>query len=252
MKKLSFPGITFRMESGERELNPILYKELRTQFRKKLFFVIQTIYAAILGIIFLVLYYNSDAQFGQHNDVGTLFFLVIMIAQAWLIFFIAASLSSSVFAKEKEQGTFESLLLTEMNTKDLFAGKLFSSILPVFLFTISSFPIIAMSIFWGGVSPWIIILSFLGILLLILTSGIIGLAYSIIFDTVRKAKTATYLTLFLFPIFWFLLPILGILLWALSYNKLKNYNGLRRRKFRKPIRKRRFIPPNNDSCNADS
>ena len=232
----SLIGISFKTENGDWELNPIFQKGLRIQLRKKSFIISQLIYIIICSGIFLTTYYSYELnQQSRYSNNSTLFWFII-VTQAVLSYFIAASSTATAFTQEKELQTFEALLLTKMTPRDIFNGKFYSSVSPIALLIISSFPILTMSILLGGISPWEILLSFIMIYLVILVNGIIGLAYSLIFSTSGKAKTATYLTI-LFPLSTYFLPLISLILWAMSYNKLKNYNGIRKRKHKRHIKK---------------
>src|SRR5215831_8865571 len=94
--------------------NPILIKEMRTRMRGKRAFVVLTGYVLVLSCIIGLIYYviTRAAPAQVVNQSGAVLTPVLLYVQLGLICLMAPTFSAGAIASEREQQTFDLLLVT--------------------------------------------------------------------------------------------------------------------------------------------
>lgn len=136
---------------------PIFTRETLTSPRQARHFLIRAGY--VFGLMILI-YTSSQATFGwqQAKSVGdlarfgSLLFQIFSVVQLSLMLFFALLFSASSVAQEKDRGTLILLLLTDLRERELVLGKLFASLLIVFVTWAASIPVFLSISLFGGVS----------------------------------------------------------------------------------------------------
>ena len=136
---------------------PIFSREALTSPRQTRHFMIRAGYVALLLVL---MYTASQATFGWQQvkgvgdlaRFGSLLFRVYSVVQLSLMLFFALLFSASSVAQEKDRGTLILLLLTDLRERELVFGKLFASLLIVFVTWAASIPVFFLISLLGGVS----------------------------------------------------------------------------------------------------
>jgi ABC-type transport system involved in cytochrome c biogenesis permease component len=246
LKIMQFFGIVTEMESGKIELNPILKKDLIYKLRDKK--VIISINSGMIATAFIfIIYYGLLSQENPREAHGAPIFWIISSLQFIFIYFGVGQMASESISREFEKSTFDSLYLTSLNSKEIFLGKILSSIAPLYLLVFTFLPFIAICMWLGGVSLSFVLANILIITLLSIIAGIIGASCSALFQNSKKAHGMTVLFQIVIPMFlniaysiamikhpynrlvWGYVILLGLyflfsmlLLWALGIYKLKH------------------------------
>lgn len=175
-----------------RDPNPILVRELRSSFRTPRFVrtLTTTLMVLLLGVLGggLAGSAGSVAPAEKGRGIFQVFFTVAYV----LLAAVAPTFGASAFTTEKEQETYESVLLSGLSPERFVLGKLLASYVEIGLLLVASVPILGVSILFGGVSPLEVLLGF-AVLLVAIAPGIsLGVALS---SRLRSTRTAATLAL---------------------------------------------------------
>lgn len=127
--------------------NPLINKELLSRLRSRKvtplnrFMGIFSIAVLILSLYAFVLYtvLISQKDFPERADI--LLGILILGIQLPLLILIAPSAASGSITMEREQQTWNALLLSRLSSREIVTGKLLSSLIPVLLFLILFLPL---------------------------------------------------------------------------------------------------------------
>ncbi|MFO0694502.1 MAG: ABC transporter permease [Polyangiales bacterium] len=175
-----------------RDPNPILVRELRSSFRTPRF--VRTMTTALMVLLLVVLGGGLAGSAGSvaPAEKGRSIFQVFFTVAYVLLAAVAPTFGASAFTTEKEQETYESVLLSGLSPERFVLGKLLASYVEIGLLLVASVPILGVSILFGGVSPLEVLLGF-AVLLVAIAPGIsLGVALS---SRLRSTRTAATLAL---------------------------------------------------------
>lgn len=162
--------------------NAVALKELRSLMRGRRAFATLTIYLALLALFTLTIFNGMTKNAGMGGNssfyVGAVLFSIISFAQLAMASFIAPSLTSGAFSKEREQQTYDLLVLTKMSPLSLVIGKLISATAYAFLLILASLPIASIVFLLGGVSVWDFLLAYLLMIVTTVFFATIGVFFS--------------------------------------------------------------------------
>ena len=138
-------------------VGPVFSREVAIAPRRLRIYIARTAYVA--GLLLLV-FTAWMVLCGSQNvrDVGDLarfgailFQLLAPLQLAWAVFF-SAMLAAAAVAQEKDRKTLLLLLLTRLTNSELVLGKLFASMLSVFVMLLAAIPLFVMLAMLGGIS----------------------------------------------------------------------------------------------------
>jgi ABC-type transport system involved in multi-copper enzyme maturation permease subunit len=187
--------------------NPVLQRELLTNLRANMGFVLMLIYQLALGLVLLASYPS-----GQRVDLSTDSSVALQLIDFFFLGqYILASLMAPTFAAgaisgEKERKTYEMLLASPLNPWAIVVGKLVASLTHLVVLIFASLPIIMLALPLGGVSIWEVLAAYLWLMISIILFGSIGLACSCGFRRTASSLVVSYLIIL--P-----LVILGAIFW---------------------------------------
>ena len=200
--------------------NPVLQRELLVNLRMARGFILLLIYQCLLGVVVyfawpkdtrLDLSDNSE-QTQQTRDLVDMFF----IGQYVVASMMAPSFAAGSITGEKERKTYEMLLASPLRPAAIVLGKLVASLAHLAILVFSSLPIVMLCLPLGGVHPSELAAAYLGLMLSVVTFGMISVACSAYFQRTSAALVVSYL-LILIP------ALLGVLYWK----GLADYGSLR-------------------------
>ncbi|MDI6716869.1 MAG: ABC transporter permease [Actinomycetota bacterium] len=183
------------MRSVIKKLIAVVSKELRSQMRGGRAFALFGAYLLLLigfewsiAKVFLI---NSERMGAEAYKLGFMLFTTLSLFQLLLISFITPSFTAGAISHEKEQQTFDLLIVSEISPISVILGKLVSSLGYVFLLIIASVPVMSTVFLFGSVSPGDFLATFLILIITTVTFGSIGIFFS---SLVKKTQVATALT----------------------------------------------------------
>jgi ABC-type transport system involved in multi-copper enzyme maturation permease subunit len=174
--------------------NPVLQRELLTNLRANLGFVLMLLYQVALAGVLLVSYPT-----GQRVDLSTDSSVALELVDFFFLGqYILASLMAPTFAAgaisgEKERKTYEMLLASPLNPWTIVVGKMVASLTHLVVLIIASLPIIMLALPLGGVSIWEVLAAYLWLLISIILFGSVGLACSCGFRRTASSLVVAYL-----------------------------------------------------------
>ncbi len=185
--------------------NPVLQRELLVNLRMKRAFILLLVYQALLAaVVFLAWPQESRLQANaqEAKELVDMFFL----GQYILASLMAPSFAAATITGEKERKTYEMLLASPLQPAAISLGKLLASLAHLALLIFASLPIVMLCLPLGGVSLYEVLAAYLGLLLSVVTFGMISLACSSYFQRTAAALVASYLLIL--P-----LALMAVLVW---------------------------------------
>ncbi|MFC1758407.1 ABC transporter permease [Planctomycetota bacterium] len=186
--------------------NPVLQRELLVNLRMKRAFVLLMLYQVLLAAVVYFAWPNEtrlSADSVKAQGMVNMFFL----GQYILASLMAPSFAAAAITGEKERKTYEMLLASPLKPSAITLGKLLSSLAPLALLMIGSLPIVMLCLPLGGVSFYEVLAAYLGLILSIITFGMISVTCSSYFKRTSASLVASYLIILPFA-------LLAVLLWT--------------------------------------
>ena len=191
-----------------RDPNPILVKELRATFRSNLFIRFLYLATGCLGLVVL----SGGAAIASASlppaEVGQLVFQMFFGLSLLVILLIAPAQAATAFTSEKEQRTWESLVLSGMDPWRMVRGKFWACYASMFLVLISFAPVVGIAFLFGGISPWHVIWGYVWLLMWLAVAVAFGIAVSARLNSTRIS--ILLVTLVFFPVTF----VLACFIWA--------------------------------------
>jgi ABC-type transport system involved in multi-copper enzyme maturation permease subunit len=190
--------------------NPVLQRELLVNLRMVRAFVLLFVYQLMLGAVVyfawpqdthLDLTDNSENS-RQTKQLVDLFF----IGQFVIASMMAPSFAAGSITGEKERHTYEMLLASPLRPAAIVLGKLVAALTHLAVLIFASLPIVMLCLPLGGVHPTELLAAYLGLILSVITFGMISVACSAFFQRTSAALVVSYLLIL--P-----LVILGAIFW---------------------------------------
>ena len=137
------------------KMNPICKREMKVAVRSIRIPAIITVCTSILALVALLSMYLNVAQVKmtaeiQYRSFLELYMFVTVIEFLMLVFLMPA-LTAGAISGERDRQTLDIMMTTMVSRWDIVSGKLFSSLMVMFLVIISTFPILALVFVYGGI-----------------------------------------------------------------------------------------------------
>lgn len=177
-------------------LNPVYKKELKMMARSVQLPVLSVIFNMVLSVVAVIVLYcigrisrnNGTAPYGY---MMRLYMLLLTLEVCLLCLFVPSAAGGSI-AGERERQTLDILLASKMTVPGIIIGKMMSCISLAILLVMSSLPVLAIVLMYGGISPMDIYESIVYVGFLILMIGCIGVFCSCRFKKTTFASIASY------------------------------------------------------------
>ncbi|MHB9134158.1 MAG: ABC transporter permease [Armatimonadota bacterium] len=193
---------------------PVFMKENRSRLRGvrgMLLLFASTILAIITAVLVVLprweqLAYNASSTHtvtGTHAT-GQQLLLALMLLEGLLCAFIVPALTAGAIVLERENRTFEFLLLTRLTSRNIVFGKVLSNLGFVALLLLCTLPVASIVFFLGGMSPGQVLWSLGLILAMAACLGAMGLYCSARFEKTSTAVAVAYALTFVWV---FLMPL---------------------------------------------
>ncbi|MEW6213260.1 MAG: ABC transporter permease subunit [Acidobacteriota bacterium] len=197
--------------------NPILIKEMRSRMRGRRSFLVLTGYvlvlSLILGLVYLVM--SNNAPTSIVVSAGVYLTPVLIFVQMGLICLIAPTFSASAITSEREQETFDLLVVSLARPSTIVLGKVGASLSYLLLTLFGSLPLIALTWSLGGVALGDVAIAYL----VMFVAGVTYCSMSFMWSTlVRRGVFAQLLSLFTVIFLVAAMPALAMFFTALASN----------------------------------
>jgi ABC-2 type transport system permease protein len=219
--------------------NPIIIKELRYRMRSWHGLIDLATFSLLLSIFGLIMYnfYQTSNRFYSYGvysynlypaknqtprslELGSNYFIAIVVAQLFLACMLAPSFSAATIAGEKERQTYDVLLVTLLRPRDIIIGKLFSSLAYMMLVTIAGVPIASIAFLMGGLGPDQLVAAVVVLLVTGLMVGAIGIFWSSAMTRSVAASRNAFINILLL---YFVMPLLLVYGLSLAFQPLPGF-----------------------------
>lgn len=175
--------------------NPVLSKEYRLRMRSARAPWVLSIYLLVIGGIALTFIYLQTAGGGSFNPEGSrILFMMLSVLQLVLIGFVTPGLTAGLISGERERQTLSVLLTTNLSATSIVVSKLVAALSFMTLLVISSLPLYAIVVLFGGVSPLQLLQIFSFYVVAMFFLGSVGVLYSTLMKRTGVATVLTYST----------------------------------------------------------
>jgi ABC-type transport system involved in multi-copper enzyme maturation permease subunit len=194
--------------------NPVLQRELLVNLRMPRGFLLLGAYQLLLALVVFSAWPQEERLDLTENpqaarQLGDLFFL----GQYLLAAIMSPSFAAGAITGEKERQTYEMLLASPLRPGAIVLGKLIASLTHLAILIFASLPIVMLCLPLGGISFYEVLAAYWGMLLSVLTFGMISIACSSYFKRTSSSLAVSYLLILplalLAVFFWFSLSNVG-------------------------------------------
>jgi ABC-type transport system involved in multi-copper enzyme maturation permease subunit len=187
--------------------NPVLQRELLTNLRMTRAFVLLLLYLGLLGtVVFLAWPQERQLDLTTNPEASRRLVNLVFLGQYLLASLMAPSFAAGSITGEKERKSYEMLLASPLRPGAIVLGKLLASLCHLLLLIVASLPIVMLCLPLGGVSLYEVLAMYGGLVLSVITFGMISLWASSYFRRTSASLVVTYLIIL--P-----LSLVGVALW---------------------------------------
>lgn len=130
-----------------------------------------------------IIYYQDNLKEASRALFMGICYIILFLSSLNVILTTAAMISA-----ERENRTFELLIVTGLTKTQIILGKLVSSLGFIFLLIISTLPVVSICFLMGGVDVDEVLTAYLVILTTIMAIGMIGIMFSSLCKSTKKAQ----------------------------------------------------------------
>ena len=172
-------------------------RSLRTFFVLTGFLVLLSVGAVVImmGLVFVA---DQPGSLQLWQRAGKIVFYTVFILELFLISFIAPALTAGAIASERERQTYDLLRTTLLSEARIIIGKLSAALLFLLILLLSSLPLFAIAFTFGGVETPEIIIGLLIILFTTINYSSLGMFFSTIMKRPLLSTILTYAIILLF------------------------------------------------------
>lgn len=193
-------------------LSPIVKKDIEVRSRSYTLPAILTAVNALLFLIGLMGTFGLLARMKQSSETFYRSFLTVYVLTAFTEFaitvFMAPLFTASSISGERETGTFDLLLTTDLTPAEIVIEKMTSALLSVGMIIMSGFPALLIPLMFGGVGlidTFALLIMFLPGAFLMLS---IGMFTSSVCSNVTKSIALAYVITFIITLGFVVFPLM--------------------------------------------
>ncbi|HEV8002873.1 MAG TPA: ABC transporter permease subunit [Planctomycetaceae bacterium] len=183
---------------------PVLVKDLTELAAQRRTYLIRFVYGLVLFTSSGILFYANlgiGASARQTLGRGATYFAILLTLQILAMYLVIPLMTAGAIAAERQRETLVLLLLSPLTPWQIILQKYLSRMTPVLTFVFLSFPLLAITYTFGGVTVAELILGIVVLIFVCLELGAFGIMCSAWCATTAQALGATYVGALLFP--WF-------------------------------------------------
>jgi ABC-type transport system involved in multi-copper enzyme maturation permease subunit len=183
--------------------NPVLQRELLVNLRMPRAFVLLFLYQALLGaVVYFAWPQETRLDLTTNPEAARRLVRMFFTGQYILASLMAPSLAAGSITGEKERKTYEMLLASPLRPAA-------ASLTHLAVLIFASLPIVMLCLPLGGVSFYEVLAAYLGLIVSVITFGMISVACSSFFQRTAASLVVSYLLIL--P-----LALLGALMWNMA------------------------------------
>jgi len=178
----------------ERLENPVFRQSSRQRMRGARTYGCLMAYLLTLALVVLIAYdqFMGRGQQRTTSGLAQTLFETLVLTQWFLVAFIAPALTTSAITMEREQRTYDLLMITPLSRFAIVWGKFASALAFVVVMILCGMPLVAVLFLMGGVDVGIMLERYIGMLITGVLLTAFGLMMSAICATSTLANLLTY------------------------------------------------------------
>jgi ABC-type transport system involved in multi-copper enzyme maturation permease subunit len=187
-----------------RIFGPVLFYDLVRQARNRRFVALRFLYALFL-VSLLGAIWASLTKFGSAvpdnrggASIAQSYFDYFMVVQFVVVVLLTPAYVAGAIADEKERGTLDFMLATDLGNREIVLSKLVSRLANLSLIVLTSLPIVAILQFLGGIDPNLVLAVFAVTVLTMISLACISILFSVLCQRSGQAVRWVYLLLVVF------------------------------------------------------
>jgi ABC-type transport system involved in multi-copper enzyme maturation permease subunit len=188
-------------------LGPVFFYDLVRSARRERAMLFRCLYGLVLLVVLCWVYGSWMAEQGNRGSwfeegsaaAGELsrfarqFFETFIAVQYLAVVVLTPVYAAGAVAEEKERGTLDYLLATDLSDREIVLGKLASRLGNLGLLVLTGLPVLGLVQLWGGVDPSLVLAGFAATLATMLSLGSLSLLNSVLKKRPVDALWSTYL-----------------------------------------------------------
>lgn len=188
---------------------PVLFYDLLRVGRRSRYILFRTLYVIVLFVLLLSVYggetkYSDRLSVAKTAKIAEKFFFTLMTVQLLMVLVLTPAYLAGCIAEEKDRKTLEFLLATDLDSREIVLGKLLARLANMALIVLAALPVLSATQFFGGVDPDLLLASFAGLGLTMLSLAAVSILMSVLCRRPRDAIVLTYLMAAAYPMLAFL------------------------------------------------
>lgn len=171
----------------ERLENPVFRQSSRQRMRGARTYGCLLAYLLVLGLVVIISYDQFVAHGVQRTTTGLaqMLFDTLVMTQWFLVAFITPALTTSAITMEREQRTYDLLMMTPLSRFTIVWGKFASALAFTVVMIVCGMPLVAVLFLMGGVDVGLMLTLYLGML----ATGAVLAAYGLMMSTICATST---------------------------------------------------------------
>ncbi len=189
--------------------NPVFESSMKRRMRSFRAPLLLTLYILFMFAVSLVAIRALGMQSLSLGNLraGIEAYSMLSILQFALIILVAPALTAGAISGERERQTLDLLLVTRVGALRIVLGKLFSSVCYLALLVVSSLPVMAVLLYFGGVTLGDMLLMTLFLLVTAFAASAIGICASAMIRRTVTATVIAYLVIFAIGLGTLIVPL---------------------------------------------
>jgi len=219
---LWIPAWIERMAPGLAGMTVVMRKEMLAQQRQfRGWWLLPRVAFVLVFLAFMAVAMGMLRYFDPSNVESFDYFALSAIGFILNVLVIALVLpqTAGAIARERETGALDLLLLTQLRTREILAGKLLAPMAPLLLIMLPAIPLLLFARLLQWSNPLLPLASLLSLIITLIASGAIGLFTSTLFKNTGQALGTTIAAVILLvysPLHWLISAIMLPVMLAIS------------------------------------
>jgi ABC-type transport system involved in multi-copper enzyme maturation permease subunit len=187
-----------RALSGSKLVGPIVTFDLVRSARRPRFVVVRTLYALLIALALGWLFVTASAREGwqvpSHHMTrfAGSFLYAFLIVQFGVVVMLTPAYTAGAIAEEKERGTLEFLLATDLSSCEIVLGKLLARLLNLGTLLLAGLPVLGFLQFLGGVDAGTMLVATAATAVTVFSVAGLSILSSVLCRRARDAIILTY------------------------------------------------------------
>jgi ABC-type transport system involved in multi-copper enzyme maturation permease subunit len=194
---LAFASAVLLRRGWLKLFGPVLFYDMVCQARRNRYFLLRMGYAALLIFFLFITYREFDWQNLSAQDrylrMAESYFFKFIVIQFIAVALLTPAYVAGAIADEKERGTLEFMLATDLRNREIVLSKLVSRLANLTLFVLTGLPILSFLQFLGGIDPNLLLAGFLATFITMFSMAGFSIFASVHFKRSRDAVVIAYL-----------------------------------------------------------